>query len=340
MSLAPWRGDDATRRKFAADLVRVCHEVGFFTLVDHGVPHEVIETYFSALKAFFALPAEAKAAIDKQSSPHFRGWERVGAELTDNRVDFREQLDLATENPPYPADALPAYLRLDGPNQWPADEVLPGFRATVTDFLGRLAAIADELMGVLAVGLGLPEDAFRVAFGERPMSLAKLISYPPTPPGEAGVNSHHDAGFLTVLLQHGVGGLEALNQDGEWISVPPTPDAFVINLGEMLQSMTGNYLVATTHRVISREQRYSSAYFHGPDLRASLGPLDLDPQLGEAVAESPHHREAGFMARRDELLSGNSGTQSTPAAVYGQMLWNYYCRSYPDVARSHYPDLV
>lgn len=63
-------------------------------------------------------------------------------------------------------------------------------------------------------------------------------------------------------------------------------------------------------------------------------------EVAEAVAESPRHREAGFMASRDELLAGNSGTQSAPAAVYGQMLWNYYCRSYPDVARSHYPDLV
>ena len=212
-----------------------------------------------------------------------------------------------------PEHALPAYLRLDGPNQWLPEEVLPGFRAIVEDVLDRLAWIADELMGALAVGLGLPEDAFRVAFGERPLSLAKLISYPPTPDGEAGVNSHHDAGFLTVLLQHGVGGLEALNQDGEWIPVPPTRGALVINLGEMLQSMTGNFLVATTHRVISREQRYSSAYFHGPDLRAGLGPLDLDPRFAEAVAASPHHREAGFMARRDELLAG--GSETDPVAL-------------------------
>lgn len=340
VSLAGWRGDGADRQQFAADLVRICHEVGFFTLVDHGVAARDIEEYFAALEAFFALPDDVKARIDKRQSPHFRGWERVGAELTDNRVDYREQLDLSTENPPYPADVLPAYLRLDGPNQWLPDDVLPGFRTTVTAFLARLAAIADELMGILAVGLELPEDAFRRAFGERPLALAKLISYPPTPPGEAGVNSHHDAGFLTVLLQHRVGGLEALNPDGEWIPVPPSDEAFCINLGEMLQSMTGNYLVATTHRVIATEPRFSSAYFHGPDLRASLAPLDLDPRFAAAVAASPRHRDAGFMARREELLAGDSGTASTAAGVFGEQLWNYYCRSYPDVVRLHYPDLV
>ena len=72
---------------------------------------------------------------------------------------------------------------------------------------------------------------------------------PPTPDGGAGVNSHHDSGFLTLLLQHGVGGLQALNPGGEWIDVPPVDGALVINLGETLQSMTGNYLVATTHRL-------------------------------------------------------------------------------------------
>ena len=340
VSLARWRDAGADRQAFADDLVRACHEVGFFTLVDHGIDQADIDAYFAMLEAFFALPEEVKATIEKANSRHFRGWEQVGSELTDNRVDHREQLDLSTENPAYPADALPAYLRLDGPNQWLADDVLPGFRETVTSFLARVGGLADELMEVLAVGLRLAPETFRDAFGERPLSLAKLISYPPTPAGEAGVNSHHDAGFLTLLLQHGVGGLQALNPDGEWIDVPPTDGAFVVNLGEMLQSMTGNYLVATTHRVISGEPRFSAAYFHGPDLRASLAPLDLDPRFAQAVAASPRHRDAGFMAKRDELLAGESGTASSGVGVYGEMLWNYYVRSYPDVVRRHYPDLV
>jgi isopenicillin N synthase-like dioxygenase len=334
------RARGAHRVQFAEELVTVCHEVGFLTLVDHGIPQVDIDRYFELLAAFFALPESVKAQVDKRNSPHFRGWERVGAELTDNRVDFREQLDLSTENEPWPADALPAYLRIDGPNQWLPERELPGFRTAVGEFLARAAGLADELMSLLALGLGLPEEAFTRAFGERRHSLAKLISYPRTPPGEAGVNSHHDAGFLTLLLQHGVGGLEVLNQDGDWIAVPPTDGAFVVNIGEMLQSMTGNYLVATTHRVVASEPRFSTAYFHGPDLRASIAPLDLDPRFALAVAGSDHHRAAGFMAKRDELLAGESGTQSTPVQVFGEMLWNYYCRSYPDVVRQHYPDLV
>ena len=324
----------------AAHLVSLCHEVGFFTLVDHGLDTDFTDRYFGAMEDFFALPESAKALIDKRQSPHFRGWERVGAELTDNKVDYREQLDVSSENPAYPDDALPPYLRLDGPNQWLPEDVLPGFHDLVLEFFARMGAIADELMELLAVGLELPRSTFHDLFGERPLSFAKLISYPATPPGEAGVNEHHDAGFLTLLLQHRVSGLQALNQRGEWIDVPPTPGAIVVNLGEMLQSMTGNYLVATTHRVIAHEPRFSSAYFHGPDLRASLAPLTLNPRFAEAVEASPHHRQAGFMAKRDELLTGKPVTTGQSAPVFGEQMWNYYVRSYPEVVALHYPDLV
>ena len=331
-------GDERERAALIDELRQVCHEVGFFHLVGHGVPAEFLDRYTAQLQAFFALPESVKAGIDKVNSRHFRGWERVGAELTDNRTDYREQIDLSGEHPPYAADIEPAYLRLDGPNQWLPDEERPGFRATVEEWFSRLGALADELMGLLALGLGLDEGHFRRLFGERPLPFVKLISYPRTPEGEAGVNAHHDAGFLTILFQDKVGGLQALNPDGEWIDVPPRRDAFVVNLGEMLQALTGNYFVATTHRVVATEPRVSSAYFHGPDLRTVLTPLDLDPSFAEAVAASPRHAGAGFMAKRDELLAGQGGIASASAAVYGEQLWNYYRRSYPDNVARHYPD--
>jgi isopenicillin N synthase-like dioxygenase len=330
-----------TDRAALADEVRtICHEIGFFQLVGHGVPDAFRARYFDLLRAFFELPDDVKAEIDKIRSPHFRGWERVGAELTDNRTDHREQLDVSTENPPYPADAVPPFLRLDGPNQWLPEDVLPDFRAIVEELFARLGAVAFGLMEVLSSGLGLDPHHLHAVFGERPHSLAKLIHYPPTPPGEAGVNAHHDAGFLTLLMQHGVGGLQVENPEGDWIDVPPRDDAFVVNLGEMLQRMTGNYFVATTHRVIADEQRFSSGYFHGPDLRTPLEPLPLAPAYGAAVAASAHHAGAGFMAKRTELLAGERGTSSTSPDTYGQQLWNYYQRSYPANVRAHYPDLA
>ena len=340
VDLHSWRsGTPEQRAAFAENVQHICHDIGFFYLVGHGVPDDFLARYFAALERFFALPEGTKARIDKRLSPHFRGWEREGAELTNNRPDIREQLDVSTEHPARTLESLPPFLRLDGPNQWLPEAVLPGFHSLVDEFFVRMNALANELMEVLAMGLGLPLSHFAELFGERPLSLAKLIRYPATPTGQAGVNEHHDAGFLTLLLQHGVGGLQAMAPDGSWIDVDPRPDAFVVNLGEMLQEMTGNYFVATTHRVVTDRQRFSSAYFHGPDLRTRLDPLHLGSRFVDAVAASPRHRSAGFMAKRDELLAGRDGTGSTGAGIYGQQLWNYYTRSYPDNVRAHHRDV-
>lgn len=339
VSIAGWNGVDADRVAFAERLAAICHEVGFFRVVDHGIDREFLDEYFAAQQALFALPEATKARIDKAHSPWFRGWERVGAELTDARVDHREQVDVWTELPPRDADVEPYYLRLEGPNQWLDETQLPRFRGLVERFQAEMGALADELMAAMCVGLGLPSAHLDQLFGADRMSLVKLIHYPPTPAGEAGVNAHHDTGFLTLLLQRGVGGLQVQNQDGEWIDVPVDDGSVVVNLGETLQSMTGNYFVATTHRVVATEERYSSAYFHGPGLKTPLVQLPLDERFAVAVANSAHHRDAGFMARRDELLDGARGTSSSSADTYGQQLWNYFTRSYPDLMARHHPDV-
>lgn len=338
VDLAGWTVD---RNLFAQEVRRICHDVGFFQLVGHGVSAEFIDEHIAQQRRFFALAEHDKLAIDKSLSPHFRGWERVGAELTGGVPDLREQLDLSTEHPVRGLDLDPAYLRLDGPNQWIAEEVLPGFRTHMAEYFVTMGALADRLLEVFSVALGLEPDHLRSRFGERPLSFVKLIDYPPTPPDGAGVNPHHDAGFLTLLLQHDVGGLQVRTPEGAWIGVPPRRDVFVVNIGEMLQEMTGNYFVATTHRVIASEARQSSAWFHGPDLTTRLDPLDLDPCFAEAVAASPRHAGAGFMARRTEIESGIDGIESRAGAgVYGQQLWNYYCRSYPANVARHHPDAL
>lgn len=338
-SLTRWR-EAVDPHAAAAELVEMCHGVGFFTITDHGVPSEFVEHYFSLLEAFFALPDDTKALVDKRNSPHFRGWERVGAELTNGRVDHREQLDLSTEHSAHTGVVEPTYLRLDGPNQWLPEDTLPGFRDAVNQWLQYMGDLAWELMEIMSVGLDLPRHHLREAFGERPLSLTKLIRYPRTPEGEAGVNPHKDAGFLTFVVQHGVGGLEALAPDDEWIAVDPPQGAFVVNVGEMLQALTGNYFVAATHRVVATEPRYSAAYFHGPDLRTEIAPLPLPERIHAAVAASPRHRDAGFMTKRDEILDGDTEIRGQVAPVFGQMLWNYYVRSYPDVVETHFPGSV
>lgn len=327
----------AAQAALAGQIRTVCHEVGFFIVTNHGVDPELVERVFSTMQTFFALPDDKKLLIDKRSSRHFRGWEAEGAELTNNRPDIRQQIDLWTEWPARALDVEPPELRLLGPNQWLPDETLPGHRAAVDEWMTELGSLADRILGLLSIGLGLDEQHLSRYFGAEPMSLTKLISYPPTPPGGAGVNAHHDTGFVTVLAAGETPGLQIQNPEGEWIDVPPHPDGFVINLGEMLQAMTGNYFVATPHRVITTEARLSAAYFHGPSLDARLDPLPLDPSFATAVADSPRHTAAGFMAAAEETDAGVADMASTDRAdTYGNQLWRYFARSYPDNMARHY----
>ncbi len=325
------------RQELAEELCRICHEVGFFLVVNHGVSDGLCDDVFEMMHRFFALPDDQKTLIDKVESRHFRGWEPVGAEYTNNRPDIREQIDWWTEWPAHPKGTEPNYLRLLGPNQWLPEEVLAGQRELANQWFDELGDLADRLLSALSSGLGLPDDHMKRYFGDRPMSLSKFIHYPPTPDGAAGVNAHHDTGFLTVLAPGPTSGLQVQNQAGEWIDVPCVEGSFVINLGEMLQAMTGNYLVATAHRVITTCERYSAGYFHGPSLDASLAPLPLDDRFAAAVAASPHHTSAGFMARKEETEAGVGDIASSyRPSTYGEQLWNYFSRSYPENVARHY----
>lgn len=114
--------------------------IGFLYIKNHGVPHETIERLTSLLAALFSQPDEAKAMLSKKNSPHFLGYSGFAEEVTLGEKDLREQFDFATELPVvYDSEASPAnastgrdlsklYYRLLGPNQWPDEKNVPGFR--------------------------------------------------------------------------------------------------------------------------------------------------------------------------------------------------------------------
>jgi hypothetical protein len=68
--------------------------------------------------------------------------------------------------------------------------------------------------------------------------------------------------------------------------------------------------------------------------------MPLPQRFHDAVAASPRHRDAGFMAKRNEILDGETEIRSAVASVFGQMMWNYYVRSYPEVVEAHFPGSI
>ena len=103
--------------------------------------------------------------------------------------------------------------------------------------------LAFKLLGLISLSLGLPENRFNLFF-EESTNFIRLNHYPPCPiPHLAlGVGRHKDGGALTILAQDDVGGLEVKRKtDGEWIRVKPTPDAYIINVGDIIQVPPKNF---------------------------------------------------------------------------------------------------
>ncbi|WP_125132437.1 2-oxoglutarate and iron-dependent oxygenase domain-containing protein [Microbacterium sp. 10M-3C3] len=316
------QGPDAAAR-FRDELRAATHDVGFFYLVGTGVTPELEARLLSAAQDFFALPEAEKLAIENVTSPHFRGYTRVGGERTQGRIDWREQIDIgperdAIENPERDFD------RLVGPNLWPASQ--PELREVVTEWHDTLTQVALKLLRAWAVALGADEDYFERHFDD-PQTLIKIVRYPgkddPTP--QQGVGAHKDSGVLTLLwVEPGKGGLQVL-RDGEWVDAPPVPGAFVVNIGELLEYATQGYLAATNHRVISPtypDSRISVPFFFNPALDTRLPIIQLPADLAA------------------EARGVEDDPDNPIHATYGENALKSRLRAHPDVAAIHHPDLV
>ena len=172
-------------------LREVAHEVGFFYLTGHGVPATLTRRVLSAARRFFALPQAEKDAVAMVRSPHFRGYTRLGGELTGGEVDWREQIDIGPERDPIGGPDGPAYLWLQGTNQWP--RTLPELPGIIAEWDAALAAVARSLLRHWAASLGSPPDVFDAAFAGVPATLIKIVHYPATAARSQGVGAHRDS---------------------------------------------------------------------------------------------------------------------------------------------------
>jgi len=322
IDISRFRGPD--RDAFLADLRAAAHEVGFFYVTGHGVPARLRQRVLEVAGEFFALPEAERLEIENVNSPQFRGYTRTGTEHTAGSPDWREQIDIGPERAALnPGPDEPTYLRLIGPNQWPS--ALPELRPTVLAWQDEALRVSREVLRALAAALGQHETYFDGWFDAEAAVHVKIIHYPgrPVPEAEQGVGPHKDYGYLALLQQDEVGGLQVRGPQGGWIDAPPLPDAFVFNIGEMLEIATRGYLKATDHRVVSPAtgaDRYSIPFFLGPRLDAVVEPLTLPPELAA--------RARGVTQDPDNPL----------LAAFGENALVGWLRSHPRVAERWWSD--
>jgi isopenicillin N synthase-like dioxygenase len=285
-------GPDARALRQAASRIgEACRDVGFFYITNHGIPEPESEALLAEAKRFFGLPAAEKMKLRLGQTSQFRGFVPVGGEVTAGKTDWHECLDLQplSGRDATSIAAAAAQRRangrhpLDDPGQWPS--CLPSFPAAMMRAWDQRYRLGARIAAGMALSLGLDPDFF-AAFAGVELSDLRLIHYPPSsgaalpgPPASGdedyGFGAHVDYGFLAILQQDGVGGLELRNSAGAWIPAPHIPGTFLVNIGQMMQRWTNDRYRATWHRVrLPAADRYTIAFFAEPSFNAVIEPLD------------------------------------------------------------------
>jgi len=280
IDMAPLATRDRAAIGAVADaLVDAARRVGFFYVRNHAVPQSLVERVYALSRRFFALPAAEKESI--RIDARHRGFLAIGqARMYEQaRVDLKESFIWGPELGPDDPDVA-AGKPLMGPNQWPA--AMPELAPTLLAYSAAVMECGRSLLSGFAVSLGLDPDFFRGSFA-KPLARCSLIYYPPQPPESGseqfGVAPHTDYGGLTLLSQDDTGGLQVRARSGDWVTAPPIPGTFVVNIGDLMARWTNDRFVSTPHRVVnaSGRARYSVGVFFDPHFDAVIDPRDLRP---------------------------------------------------------------
>lgn len=304
---------DPSHADASARIDAACRSVGFFA-VPLGAELAAQRTTLITLAAeFFALPATEKELVSmERGGTAWRGWFPLGGELTSGVPDRKEGYYFGAELPP---DSRPMH----GPNIWPDRPA--GLQRAVREWMAAMQELGQQVLRLMAAGLGLTADHFRCGLTAEPTPLFRIFRYPPQPGGDVatwGVGEHTDYGLLTLLATDGTPGLQ-VNSYGEWIDAPADPDLVICNLGDMLDRLTGGRYRSNPHRVRNQAStdRYSLPFFLDPGWEAVVQPIGFDDEW-----EVPLDQQARWDKANLRDISG----------TYGQWLSAKVAKVFPQLA--------
>lgn len=284
IDLSPALSDDISAFKaLAKEVSDVCKHHGFFYIKNHGISSAAIDSAFSASRQFFSQDDSFK--LQYRVGETLRGYVPFSSSQQSKsslgsakNPDEFESFMIRGE--PTIAKAMTSYTDpLYGPNPWPAS--MPEFRDICLNYNAILKNLAYRFLPLFACALDADLDYFSSSFQDPTISL-RLLHYRNNPGATSadryGIAPHTDYGFLTILAQDKIGGLEVYSlDDDKWISAPPVPGTFVVNIGDTLSRWTNNHFISTPHRVTPMakgKERYSIPFFFHPDMAASIEVLE------------------------------------------------------------------
>jgi isopenicillin N synthase-like dioxygenase len=273
----------------AEQLGRACKEVGFFYIKNHGIQESLIQQTFEMADTFFAQPLDAK--LDYSMEKHskcFRGYSPVLAELADGKRNSYELMEFSVD---FPLDApeVLAKTPMHGPNIWPH---IDGYQEVLTRYIDEMNRLGFDLMRGIAISLNLDEHYFYKAFNGRSFWQFRTVNYPKSADigqmakqmpelekrmegieiGDHNCGAHTDYGCLTILLANNPG-LQVLSKNNIWFDAPVIENAYICNIGDMLQYWSRDAYVATKHRVLTHIPRLSLPFFFQPNYDSVIEPV-------------------------------------------------------------------
>lgn len=241
-------GNAAEKAAFVEALGQAFHQIGFVGVVNHGVPQSLIDDFYAASKRFFALPSEIKKKYEDPALAGQRGYTSFGKEHAKQSkvADLKEFYQIGQEVED--DELLKTYYAA---NIHVAEA--PEFVSLGIQLYKAFEKSGAELLRAIAIHLDLGEAYFdpHIKNGN---SILRAIHYPPIteePASAIRAEQHEDINLITLLVGASAGGLQLLNMEGEWLPIVPEENEIVINVGDMLQRLTNNYLKSTTHRVVN-----------------------------------------------------------------------------------------
>ncbi|CAM8934352.1 hypothetical protein QQ045_012541 [Rhodiola kirilowii] len=271
-------------------LDKACREAGFFYATGHGIPDDLVREVRSVTHRYFDLPYDEKTEIKMSPSTGYRGYQRIGENITKGVPDIHEAIDCYREitTGMYGALGKP----MEGINLWPSNP--SNFMSLVEEYISLCTDLSRKIMRGIALALGCPADAFEGSIGGDPFWVMRLIGYPGIstanghkPENDIGCGAHTDYGLLTLVNQDDhITALQVRNKSGEWIWAPPIPGAFVCNIGDMLKILSNGIYESTLHRVINNSPNYRVcvAFFYETNFDALVEPLDIcKKKTGETI---------------------------------------------------------
>jgi len=275
LNFAKWsQGTENEKAEFVKELGAAYTDIGFITIRNHGFGEEVQDELYHKASEFFGLEKSIKAAYEIDGLAGQRGYTSFGKEHAkgNEAADLKEFWQVGQPNPAYEG---PEYHNNVSVAELP--EFAPSFKLAYQ----QLEGIGRELLKAIAVYLELDINYFE-SWVQGGNSILRAIHYPPItidPGNSVRAGQHEDINLITLLMGASAEGLQVLNKNNEWIGITAIPGSLVVNVGDMLQSLTNGVMKSTTHRVVNppREKwgtsRYSIPFFLHPVGKMPLNAL-------------------------------------------------------------------